>query len=53
MQGGSHNETWTAPDYLQTVNYFLDEVVYLHSVAGRPRLESPTSLVPHSTVHTV
>jgi len=53
FQGGSHNETWTAPDYLQTVNYFLDEVVYLHSVAGRPRLESPTSLVPHSTVHTV
>ena len=24
--GGSHNETWTTPNYYQTINYFLDEV---------------------------
>jgi hypothetical protein len=23
---GTHNETWTSPDYYQTINYFLDEV---------------------------
>jgi len=50
---GSHNETWTSPDYYQTINYFLDEVLYLHMVSGRPRVESPTSLVHHSNVHNV
>ena len=25
--GGSHNETWTIPNYYQTINYFLDEVI--------------------------
>jgi len=50
---GSHNETWTAPDYYQTINYFLDEVLYLHMVSGRPRVESPTSLVHHTNVHNV
>ena len=24
--GGTHNETWTIPNYYQTINYFLDEV---------------------------
>jgi len=51
--GGSHNETWTTPNYYQTINYFLDEVLYLHMVSGRPRVESPTSLVQHGTVHNV
>lgn len=51
--GGSHNETWTTPNYYQTINYFLDEVLYLHMVSGRPRVESPTSLVQHRTVHNV
>lgn len=50
---GSHNETWTAPDYYQTINYFLDEVLYLHLVSGRPRVQSPTSLVNHANVHNV
>jgi len=27
---GTHNETWTCVDYYQTINYFLDEVLYLH-----------------------
>ena len=48
--GGSHNETWTIPNYYQTINYFLDEVLYLHLVSGRPRVESPTSLVHHNNV---
>ena len=57
------------PNYYQTINYFLDEVfrfvykknlwkmvlqvLYLHMVSGRPRVESPTSLVQHGTVHNV
>ena len=48
--GGSHNETWTIQNYYQTINYFLDEVLYLHLVSGRPRVESPTSLVHHNNV---
>lgn len=50
---GSHNETWTCSDYYQTINYFLDEVLYLHRDKGRQRVESPTSLVDHTNVHNV
>jgi len=31
--GGSHNETWNCRHYLNTIQYFLEEVVRLH---GRP-----------------
>ena len=43
--GGSHNETWTIQNYYQTINYFLDEVLYLHLVSGRPRVESRPRLL--------
>jgi len=51
--GGTHNETWTMSNYYQTINYFLDEVLYLHLVSGRPRVESPSSFVQHGAVHNV
>lgn len=53
---GTHNETWTSPDYYQTINYFLDEAVYLSREPGGPdrqRLESPPSLVQPNSVHNV
>jgi len=50
---GSHNETWTCSDYYQTISYFLDEVLYLSRDSGRPRAESPSTLVNHSNVHNV
>jgi len=52
--GGSHNETWGCKDYYQTINYFLDEVLYLHRESGRPRVESPSALVhPNNINHVV
>jgi len=51
--GGTHNETWTIPNYYQTINYFLDEVLYLHLMSGRARVESPESLVQHGNIHNV
>jgi len=51
--GGTHNETWAARDYYQTINYFLDEVLYLHRETGRPRIESPTSLVHPNNIDAV
>lgn len=51
--GGTHNETWATRDYYQTINYFLDEVLYLHRETGRPRLESPTSLVHPNNINNI
>jgi len=50
---GSHNETWACSDYYQTISYFLDEVLYLSRDSGRPRAESPATLVSQSSVITV
>ncbi|XP_023334317.1 protein ABHD13 [Eurytemora carolleeae] len=50
---GNHNETWSCSQYYQTINYFLDEAVYLHSEPGRKRTDSPTSLVAASNIHNV
>lgn len=54
---GTHNETWTSPDYYQTINYFLDEALYLRQEPGmtgdRQRVDSPPSLQPTCSVHDV
>ena len=34
--GGSHNETWTTPNYYQTINYFLDEVKESYNISESP-----------------
>jgi len=47
---GNHNETWGCPEYYQTINYFLDEALYLHNEQGRQRTNSPTSIVPPSNI---
>jgi len=53
FENGTHNETWSCAEYYQTINYFLDEAIFLHSEPGRTRTQSPTSIVPGSTIHTV
>jgi len=50
---GNHNETWSCAEYYQTINYFLDEAVYLHSEQGRQRTSSPSCLVPPSNIVTI
>eukprot|EP00088_Acartia_fossae_P012153 TRINITY_DN1624_c0_g1_i1.p1 TRINITY_DN1624_c0_g1~~TRINITY_DN1624_c0_g1_i1.p1 ORF type:complete len:389 (-),score=59.86 TRINITY_DN1624_c0_g1_i1:932-2098(-) len=47
---GTHNETWTCSEYFQTLNYFLDEVIYLHNDHGRQKTSSPSSLVSPTSI---
>jgi len=48
--GGTHNETWSCSEYFQTINYFLDEVIFLHTEHGRKKTSSPTSLVHPTSI---
>jgi len=47
---GTHNETWSCSEYFQTINYFLDEVIYLHNDHGRQKTSSPSSIVNQTNI---
>lgn len=47
---GTHNETWTCSEYFQTINYFLDEVIFLHNDHGRQKTSSPSSIVTTTSI---
>ncbi|CAB4061395.1 ABHD13 [Lepeophtheirus salmonis] len=43
---GTHNETWTCPQYYQTISYFFEEDVRINgNVGGRERPRTPTPLI--------